>query len=249
MATFQPQDIRLRVKTELCVYRSERRETMDVTEAIVKRKSIRGYKPDPVPKEVLREILEIASRSPSANNTQPWEVVVITGEVLENIKRGNAEMEASGIAPHPYVGRAAFEGIYKQRQVDVAIQLYELMGIAREDREKRAHWEQRGRHYFDAPVALILYIDKSLKGPLSILDIGSFIHAICLTAWSYGLGTCVMNQAVFYPEVVSKFAHLPESKHLIIGISIGYPDWDFPANKIQTTRESVENFVTWHGFD
>lgn len=222
---------------------------MEVIEAIGSRKSIRGYKPDPVPQEILRNILEIAARSPSSNNTQPWEVAVITGEVLNNIKRDIMEAEASGVQPHPYVGRAAFEGAYKKRQVDLAIQLFELMGIAREDREKRAWWEQLGRHYFDAPATMIIYIDKSLKGPLSILDIGSFTHGICLAAWSYGLGTCIMNQAVFYPEVVTKFTHIPESKQQLIGIAIGYPDWNFPANNIKTPRVPVDNFASWHGFD
>ncbi|MFC1905150.1 nitroreductase, partial [Chloroflexota bacterium] len=203
----------------------------------------------PVPKEVLRKILEIASRSPSALNTQPWEVAVVTEEVLKNLSQSNMEMDASGATPNRDLPFFIYEDRYKQRQVELGVQMFELMGITREDREKRVQWGQRGRRYFDAPAAILVYIDRSLKGALSLIDIGIFIQTICLTAWSYGLGTCIMNQSLDFPEVVRKFTHIPESKQILICITIGYPDWDYPANKIATKREPVDNFVTWHGFE
>ena len=112
---------------------------MDVTEAIRTRKSIRGYKPDPVPEEVLKDVLEAAVRAPSAMNTQPWEITVIGGEVLENIKRQNAENLTSGVIPNPEGGGRLFEGVYRQRQVNLAKQIFQLMGIAR-----------HGQHLHDA---------------------------------------------------------------------------------------------------
>lgn len=221
---------------------------MDVVDAIRSRKSIRGFKPALVPKEVLREILDIAKRAPSARNTQPWHITIVTGEVLDKIRQGNIEMLAAGVEPTPDFPRQPYEGIYRQRQVDLAIQLFKLMGIAREDKAKRAAWRERGSRFFDAPAVIILSIDRSVDRTLSLLDIGALVQTICLAALNYGLGTCINNRGVTFPEVVRKYAHIPESKLIVTCIAIGYPDWDFPANKLETERESLENIVTWCGF-
>ena len=222
---------------------------MDVIDAIRARKSIRGFRPDPVPKEVLREVLDIAARSPSSLNTQPWEITVVTGEVLDNIRRANVEMLASGAVPHLEVPGKPFEGIYRQRQVDLAIQIFQLMGIAREDKEKRAEWMQRGFRFFDAPAAIILSVDRSLDESPPLFDIGAISQTICLAALNYGLGTCIEDQGIMFPEVVRKYTGIPESKRIIVSIAIGYPDWGFPANKLESKREPVESITTWLGFE
>jgi len=222
---------------------------LDIAEAIRTRKSIRGFKPDPVPKEVLKNILEIAIRAPSGVNAQPWEIAVVAGEILENIKRGNVEMAASGAMPNRDRPGQVREGVYKQRQVDLAIQLFQLMGIAREDKVKRAEWMQKGFRFFDAPTAIILYVDKSLGESGPLMDIGSLAQTICLAALHYGLGTCIEGQGVMYPDVVRKYTGIPESKLIIICIAIGYPDWEFPANKLESKREPVDSITTWCGFD
>jgi len=222
-------------------------QSMDISEVLRSRKSIRGYKPNLVPNEILREILEIASRSPSAKNAQPWEITVVAGKVLEQIKRGNLEMLASGAIPNPDVPYKDFHGVYKGRQVALAIQLFELMGIDRKDRGKRAAWNQRGLRFFDAPAAIILTVDTSLDESATQFDLGIITHAICLAALNYGLGTCINGQAIMYPEVVRKFTGIPKSKRIVICIAIGYPDWDFPANKVESAREPLENIATWCG--
>jgi len=222
---------------------------MDVVEAIRTRKSIRGFKPDPVPKEVLGNIIDIARRAPSAMNTQPWEITVVSGEALDNIKRDNIQMLASGAIPNSDRPRQPFEGVFRQRQVDLAIQLFQLMGIAREDKEKRAEWMQRGFRFFDAPAAIILSVDSSLHESRPRFDIGTISQTICLAALNYGLGTCIADQGIMYPEIVRKYTGIPESKRTIISIAIGYPDWDFPANKVESEREPVESITTWCGFD
>jgi len=222
---------------------------MDVIEAIRARKSIRGFKPDPVPKEVLREVLDVAARSPSSLNTQPWETTVVTGEVLDNIRRANVEMLASGAVPQPDMPFKPYEGIYRQRQVDLAIQIFQLMGIAREDKEKRAEWMQRGFRFFDAPAAIILSVDRSLDESRPLFDIGAISQTICLAALNYGLGTCIEDVGIMFPEVVRKYAGIPESKRIIVSIAIGYPDWDFPANKLESQREPVDDITTWLGFE
>jgi nitroreductase len=224
---------------------------MDVIEAVNKRRSIRGYKPDPVPKEVLEQILEVASHAPSSDNSQPWEFIVLTGEVLENVRRSNVELLKSGVVPNPehVVTSWPRESIYRQRQVDLAKQLFHLMEIPREDKEKRAKWMERGFRYFDAPAAIILYTDRCLTESGPLLDIGALIQTICLTALHFGLGTCIEVQGTMYPDVLRKYAHIPESKRIIMAIAIGYTDWDFPANKVQSEREPIKSMTTWLGFD
>lgn len=222
---------------------------MDIVEAIRSRKSIRGYKPTPVAKETLKEILNIAARAPSGDNAQTWEITAVTGEVLDNISRGNIDMLASGVAPSPGSPIGRLEGVYRERQVGLAIQLFQLMDITREDKDKRAQWRQRGFRFFDAPTAIILSADSSLAEPRVLLDAGLITQTICLVALNYGLGTCAGVQGVQYPEVVRQFTSIPESKRIILSIAIGFPDWDFPANKLESERESVEKIATWCGFE
>jgi nitroreductase len=224
---------------------------MDITEAVKKRKSIRGYKPDPVPKEILEQILDLASRAPSAMNTQPWEFTVLTGDVLETIRRSNVELLNSGTTPNPehVVVDWPRESIYRQRQVDLAKQLFKLMDIPREDKEKRAKWMERGFRYFDAPVVVIISVDRCLSESGPLIDIGAVMQTIGLIALQFGLATCIEDQGVTYPQVLREYARIPDSKRIIMAIAIGYPDWDFPANKVETEREPIDNITAWLGFD
>ena len=222
---------------------------MNILESIKTRKSIRHFQPAPVPKEILEEVISIASRSPSAMNIQPWEIMVVAGDVLENIKKGNLEKLTAGEPPAPEIPEPRFEGEYRRRQVELAIQIFQLMGIAREDKEKKADWFARGFRFFDAPATIIVLMDKSLDQLYSQFDMGSIAQTICLVAMNYGLGTCIQMQGISYPDVVRKFAPIPESKRMVVCIPIGYPDWDFPVNKLESKREPLDNFVTWCGFD
>jgi nitroreductase len=223
---------------------------MDIEKAITSRKSIRKYKPDPVPKKILREILQIAQRAPSAMNTQPWEFVVITGEVLDNIKRVNVEKLSAGAPMQPDLLVVGWpqDSIYRQRQVDLGKELFRLMDIPRLDKKKREKWMERGFRYFDAPAAIIITADRALTEEGPLLDIGAVMQNICLAALGFGLGTCIEDQGVLYPEVVREYAEIPDSKRLIMAITIGYPDWDFPANSLISTREEIDTITTWCGF-
>ena len=222
---------------------------MEIIEAISERKSIRAYKPDPVKMEIIKKILRIATRAPSGTNGQPWEFTIITGDALDNVKRHNVECFNS-IAPNPdFLNESWPSGsVYKQRQIELAKDLFRIMGIAREDSEKRTRWMERGVRYFDAPVAIIISVDQSISGATYLMDIGAVMQSICLVAWNYHLGTCIEYQGVMYPDVLRKFAGIPKSKRIMISIALGYPDCDFPANKAESPREPVENITTWCGF-
>ncbi|MHB1418751.1 MAG: nitroreductase [Bacillota bacterium] len=221
---------------------------MDIIEAIKERKSIRNFKPDPVPREMLEEILSIATRAPSGNNTQPWELTIVTGDVLDQICKENLKLISANVPPDSSSGKP-FEGVYRQRQIDVAIQLFQLMGITREDKEKRAQWMLRGYRYFDAPVGIIVCMDQAMEGTFAMFDLGIISQTICLAALNYGLGTIIHAQgARYYPQVIKKVLGLPDTKQVVMAISIGYPDWDFPANKIESQREPLANVTKWYGF-
>lgn len=219
---------------------------MEILDAIRTRRSIRAYLPLEVSQEIIREIMEVSMRTPSAINTQPWEITVVSGEVLESIRRENIENILSGA---PTKEPLKYEGLYKQRQIELAIDLFNLMNIKREDREKRKEWSLRGYRFFDAPVAIILSIDKSLRyGTMASYDIGALGLNICLTAMNYGLGTCIEEQGVVFPEVIRKYTGIPDNKDIIIGIALGYPDPTFPANQIVSRRVPVEEVTSWCGF-
>jgi len=221
---------------------------MELEESIKLRKSIRGYQPTPVPKEVLLQILEIATRAPSATNIQPWKFTVLGGKPLEELKDALQEKFLAGEEPRPdfdYVPR--YTGVYQERQVALAKDLFQLMNITRDDKVKRVEWNLKILRFFDAPNAIIISVDREVSGFLSIFSLGIVTQTISLAALNSGLGTCIEQGPVFYPDVVRQITGISESQKIVIGIAIGYPDWDFPANKLVSEREPLENVVTWLG--
>jgi nitroreductase len=220
---------------------------MDLIEAIQQRKSIRAFTSRPVSKDIIKEILSIACRAPSAMNTQPWEFVVVSDEKLDRLRAAIVENLKSGapIKPDHLVVGWPNESVYKQRQIGLAKQLFKAMNIPREDKEKRSWWLERGFRFFDAPAAIVIVSDKALTEAGPLLDVGAVMQNICLAALQFGLGTCIEDQGVLYPEVFREHTGIPETKRLIIAIALGYPDLDFPANLIRSEREPAENLTTW----
>ncbi|GAB6269884.1 nitroreductase [Smithella sp. SC_K08D17] len=220
---------------------------MDLMEAIQQRRSIRAFRNKPVPKDTIMEILNIACRAPSAMNTQPWEFAVVSGKKLDKLRAAIVEKLKNGapIVPDHLVVSWPNEGVYKQRQITLAKQLFKAMDIQREDTEKRAWWLERGFRFFDAPAAIIIICDKVLGEAGPLLDLGAVMQNICLAAMQFGLGTCIEDQGVLYPEVFREHTGIPQTKRLMIAIAIGYPDLNFPANQIRSGREPAENLTTW----
>ncbi len=222
---------------------------MDLREAIEQRRSIRGYRQDPVPQEVLAQILDLARLSPSGLNCQPWEFVVLVGESLERARRANLEAFAADTDISPYVAEYSLTAIYRDRQVELEKELFRLAGIARDDKKKRQEWVARGVRFFDAPALILVCIDKRLydgtSNPMCLFDLGIVTQTITLLAIEHGLGTCVQFQAAWYPDALSRAIDLPESKAVIMGVAVGYPDWDFPPNRIRTAREPLDRLVIW----
>ncbi|MGB5924829.1 MAG: nitroreductase [Dehalococcoidia bacterium] len=229
---------------------------MDIVEAIHQRKSIRAFKSDPVPKEVLKEIMELALRAPSWANTQPWEFAIVTGKKLEEITQAFAEKAAKGAEDNPDVPRPReFPDPYDTRRRVVGRKVLELKGISRDDKEKRKWWLLQGLRLFEAPCAIYIYIERSFyqQGDGSniwpVFDCGLAAENIMLLATEYGLGTIAQIQAVVYPDVLRKVLEIPDSKLIVLGIAIGYPDWDDPVNQLRSEREPLDDVSTWYGFD
>jgi nitroreductase len=223
---------------------------MDIIEAINQRKSIRGFKPDPVPKNILIKIMESACRAPSGVNTQPWEFVIITGDVFNRAKIAILDKlrKKEPIQPDIHFIRPPDDSICRNRQIELAKGLFKIMDIPREDEKKRAAWLERGFRFFDAPVGILILTDKTLSTIGPLLDIGAAMQNICLAALNFDLGTCIEDQGVQYPDVLRDIMNIPDSKRFIIAIAIGYPDWNFPANAFSSSRESLDNNTRWLGF-
>ena len=224
---------------------------MELRDVIEQRRSVRGYLHKPVPKEILTQILTIATRAPSTKNAQPWHFYVVAQKPLGQLKRANVEKFRSSESPPEEMTHILIEPekgtVYRERQVDIGKRLFHVMGIGREDKAKRLEWMERGFRYFDAPAAIILAGDKSRPIEGLYLDAGLVIQNICLTAVDFGLATCIENQGITYSDVIREIVQIPDDKRLLGAIAIGYPDWDFPANQVISPREDVENVITWCG--
>jgi nitroreductase len=181
-------------------------------------------------------------------NTQPWEFVVASGKVLDEIREECGKLFSEKSFPTNDMLRKPFEGIYRQRQVDLAMEIFKIIGISREDKEARNKWMLRGFRFFDAPCQIVICADKEMQYHLDMMGIGAMCQSICLAALEFGLGTCIADQGIMYDQVWYKHANIPETKRLIAGITIGYPDEGFAVNKMITPREPVDKITTWLGF-
>jgi nitroreductase len=228
---------------------------MDVVQAIKERKSIRAFKPDQVPLDLLKNILEDAMRAPSWANTQPWEFAVVTGKKLKAIqddfiKRGPAAMQnsQSEVArpydfPEPYSSR-----IKKMQAKERRGRTTEMKP---EEMEERLLKNFRN---YGATTCIYLLIDKNYlhqeKGinVWGMYDSGSIVQNIMLLAVNYGLGTIAQAMAVVYPDIIHRELGIPKNKLVALGIAIGYPDWDNEINKDFRDREPLETIARFIGF-
>jgi nitroreductase len=224
---------------------------MQFDEVMMGRRSIRGYKPDPVPREVIEEVLALAMRAPTSMNTQPWHFYVITGEPLNRIRAGNTERNLAGV-PHSREFRIGqpFAGKHRERQIGVAKQLFSAMGIARDDKDARQDWVMRGFRQFDAPVCVIITYDRELHGSDDTpFDCGGVANALVNAAWSRGLGTVINSQGIMQSPVVREHAGIAADQVIMKSIALGWPDFTFPANAVVSERKPVEEAAVFVGFE
>lgn len=219
-------------------------------EVVLGRRSIRGYLDKPVSRTLIEEILTLAMRSPTSMNTQPWHFHVITGAPLDRIRRGNTERILAGEPDSREFRRGeAFAGIHRERQVEVAKQLFSAMGIARDDAPARQDWVLRGFRQFDAPVCVIVTYDRNLSGSDdTAFDCGAVTTALVNAAWSRGLGCVINSQGIMQSPVVREHAGIPDDQVIMKAVAMGWPDPDFPANAVVSLRKSVDETARFVGF-
>ncbi|MEM6709079.1 MAG: nitroreductase [Pseudomonadota bacterium] len=224
---------------------------MHYDEVVLGRRSIRGFLDKPVPKAVVEEILTLATRAPSSMNTQPWHFFVVAGAVLDRIRAGNTERNLAGVPDsREFRSSGPYEGAHRDRQVEIAVQLFQAMGIERHDKEKRQDWVLRGFRQFDAPVSIVVTYDRSLVGnDIAPFDCGAVTNALVNAAWSKGLGCVVNSQGIMQSPVVREHAGIPDDQVIQICVAMGYPDERFPANAVVSRRRPVAEVATFVGFD
>lgn len=220
-------------------------------DAVVRgRRSVRGYLPKPVPKALIREVLELAMRAPTSMNTQPWNFYVVAGAVLDRIRQGNVERNLAGV-PHSREFRLGpgYEGVHRERQVGIAKQLFAAMGIARDDTAARQEWVLRGFRQFDAPVSIVITYDRALLGSdIAPFDCGGVVNGLVNAAWSRGLGCVINSQGIMQSPVVREHAGIPDDQVIQTCVAMGWPDETFPANAVVSTRKAVDEAAVFRGF-
>jgi nitroreductase len=224
---------------------------MDVRDAVATRYSCRAFLPTPVPLAIVRDILERAARAPSGGNLQPWRVHAIAGGRLEALK---AELTPRFAKELPRGEGAEYQVYpdplkqpYYGRRALVGNQLYESIGIPRED--KPARYRQFGRNYifYDAPVGLFVTMDRSM-GPPQWSDVGGFIQSIMLLARAHGLHTIAQEAWTNWHKTVNVFLKLPPEHILFCGIALGFADEPALINRWRSDREPLDAFATFEGF-
>jgi nitroreductase len=215
---------------------------MDILTVIEERKSIRAFKPDPVPKETLEEILRLAIHAPSAINLQPWEFHVVMGEEKDRLSRRlvkayrekQISCGPSTVKPLPKTfGKRGFKTLQGMNP------FFEEMKVS-SDR----FINEGSCNFYGAPVAVLIFRDDSFS-KAAFVDIGIALGYFVLAAHASGLGTCPIGLINAYEEEIKDLFNIPENKNLVVGIALGYPDRESPINRFKSYREPLEKVVKW----
>jgi len=216
---------------------------MDAVACIQTRMSIRAFTRDPVPRELLEKVIETARWSPSYKNSQPWEIMVLSGAKKAGLSKMLIDLLDSGTAPSPDIAPPKSWPDAEQSRIDrLFSRRKELTGIdltapGMITRAKKANFR-----FYGAPHAIYLFQDNTLS-QWSLFDLGLFAQSLMLAAHALGLGTVPQAFATDYALEIKKYLNIPISKRLVLGLSIGYPDKDSPANALRTERSTVDELT------
>ena len=221
---------------------------MEVSEAILARKSVRAFLDKPVARETIERILAVARYAPSGTNTQPWRVAVLSGESMQQLQQQIVDhftANGPGKADYNYYPQQ-WRAPYIDRRRACGLQLYKTLGIKKEDKvRQREQWVANYRA-FGAPVMLLFFMESDLEAG-SYMDYGMFLQSIMLAAQGEGLATCPQASVADFPGVVREFLGYDESMLMLCGIALGYEDTDALVNSYRTPREPLDNFVEYFG--
>lgn len=218
----------------------------DLDKAIVGRRSVRGFLPKRVPRDLLQEVLELAQHAPSNCNVQPWRVYVASGDTLATLR---GRLVAAAAAATPEVLNAPideFFGPYRERQVACAVELYGKMGVERHDRAGRRRAMLRNYEFFEAPH--VAYVCMSKRFGVGVaLDVGMYVQTLMLAMHSRGIGSCAQASLRAFPEIAAAHLGIPDDEQILCGISFGFEDPNVPANQARQPRDSFEHSVFFCG--
>src|SRR5271165_6455997 len=222
---------------------------MSVAEALLKRRSVRGFLDRPVAVETIHRLVAAAARAPSGGNLQPWKIYVLSGSPLGALKAVMAQRiaELPRGEPTEYdIYPPNLHSPYKERRFQIGEALHGVIGIPRED--KAARWAQFNENFrfFGAPVGLFCFVDR-LMGRPQWSDLGMYLQSLMLLAVEEGLATCPQECWSVYPKTIGKFVSAPPELMLFCGMAMGYEDTEVKANKLKSLRAPVEEFATFMG--
>ena len=219
---------------------------LNVSQACVRRKSVRAFSPEPISVAMVEEILELAHRgSPSGGNLQPWLVYALTGAPLAEFKAAIAGSPAE--EPSYDVYPRNLREPYRTRRFEAGEDLYGVLGIKREDRPARLRQFARNAEFFGAPVGLFFCIDRHL-GPPQWADLGMYMQTVMLLAVERGLDTCPQEYWSLYPRAVARALSLPSEIMVFSGMALGRRDEEHAINRLQTRRAALDEFAKFIGF-
>lgn len=218
---------------------------MELKQAIQARKSVRGFLPKPVPKKIINSILSQAGHAPSWGNTQPWEILVVSGDLVEKLGEAFCQKAREGVVQTPeFEMPKDFPEPYLSRYRQVGKDLFSILGIQRGDTDGRLSHSLKNFKGFGASIFLYFLLDQGLS-PYALLDAGLFLQTLCLSATDHGLGTCILAALARYPEVIREYLPIHQGKKILIGVALGYPDKKAPANRYRSRREPLKNWAHW----
>ena len=218
---------------------------MDAESCLKGRMSIRGFKPEPVPRALLQEVFDLARWSPSYKNSQPWEVLVLSGERKEALSREMLRLLEAGAPNTPDLAAPDEWPPAEEAKINHLFQIRkEATGIDLRDPKIVRKAKKANFAFYGAPHAVYLFQEKSLS-QWSLFDLGLFAQNLMLAAHAKGLGTVPQAFVTDYAKEIKEFLGIPASKRLVLGLSLGYPDPESSLNQLRTDRASVEDFVRW----
>jgi nitroreductase len=227
---------------------SENATPADILDAVIRsRRSVRAFRPDPIPKRLLMEIIETARAAPSNFNSQPWRVYLLAGKAKQAL--GEAIVKA-----YHANATASFSPFPQPMPVDCAARVndfgrryYSALGIERSDMTARARQTGRNYVFFDAPVGMI-FTTHAVMTKHSWLDCGLFLQTLILAAQVRGLSTCPQVSFVRFQSVIAAQLGLGLEELVTCGVSCGYEDEKAAVNRLDMPREPLDNFSRWLGF-
>lgn len=217
---------------------------MNLSDAIKQRRSVRAYKKQAVDAALIERIFLQAQDSPSNCNTQPWHVVVVSGDARDSIEKAMVSDIMAGKAPTPHFtpGDQGLKDEHRKRQIACAISLYDSVDVKYEEKDKRQELMLRNWQFFGAPHAAFFSMPKTMS-EINAVDMGIYLQTIMLLMTEHGLASCPQGALAMYTEAVHEMANIPENHAIMFGLSFGYAEDDAPINQFEVGREELNSCV------